>query len=285
MTTRLHHARDLAIAYDFADYTDAWRRDDAETFLLYPGYCRTIAFWRAWVPLLGRDYRVLRLDPRGYGASSKPLPGAPISAADLVNDAIGLMNALDIGRVHWVGEATGGTLGLQAAADRPERIASVTLCNGFAKQPGETAGVYALGEKDQAAAIEKYGVAEWSRRTLHHRMDLKRAPEGLAEWVTAEMARTPAYVAADMFRFFSRVDLRPRLHEVRAPVLMLVGALCTERLKQAQEEMRRHLARAAIVEIAGYDYGFSLLAPEKAVAAIRAFLKAMDSAASGPPRT
>jgi pimeloyl-ACP methyl ester carboxylesterase len=272
VTVNFHYAGDLAICYDFADYTDAWRGDEKQTFLLYPGYCRTMAFWRAWVPLVGGDYRVLRIDPRGYGASGKPLPGAPISAADLVNDALGVMNALDIERVHWVGEATGGTLGLQAAADHPQRIASVTLCNGFAKQPGETASVYALGEKDQAAAIEKYGVAEWSRRTLHHRMDLKRAPPGLAEWMIAEMARTPAYVAADMFRFFSQVDLRPRLAEVTAPVLMLVGGLCAERLKQQQQEMKAQLARATVVEIEGVDYGLSLLAPEKAVAAIRAFV-------------
>ena len=275
MPAQFHHAGDLAICYDFADYTDAWRRDDKETFLLYPGYCRTMAFWRAWVPLLARDYRVLRIDPRGYGASGKPLPGAPISAADLVNDAIGVMDALGLRRVHWVGEATGGTLGLQAAADHPERIASVTLCNGFAKQPDQTASVYALGELDQAAAIEKYGVAEWSRRTLHHRMDVKHAPPGLAEWMTAEMARTPAYVAADMFRFFSKVDLRLRLTEVKAPVLMLVGGLCAERLKKQQQEMQEQLERGTVVEIEGYDYGFSLLAPEKAVAAIRAFLNAL----------
>jgi pimeloyl-ACP methyl ester carboxylesterase len=272
-----HHAGDSAICYDVADYTDAWRRNENETFLLYPGYCRTMAFWRAWVPLLGGDYRVLRIDPRGYGASSKPLPGASISAGDLVDDALGVMDALGIRRVHWVGEATGGTLGLQAAADHPDRIASVTLCNGFAKQPEQTASVYALGEKDQAAAIEKYGLAEWSRRTLHHRMDLKRAPPGLAEWMIAEMARTPAYVAADMFRFFSKVDLRPRLSEVKAPVLMLVGGLCAERLKQQQREMKAQLASATVVEIEGVDYGLSLLAPAKAVAAVRAFVKASGS--------
>jgi pimeloyl-ACP methyl ester carboxylesterase len=172
------------------------------------------------------------MDPRGYGDTSKPPPRAPITAAGLVNDAVGLMDALEIERVHWVGESTGGTLGLQAAADHPNRIASVTLCNGFAKQGEQTAGIYALGEADQAAAIEKYGVAEWSRRTLHHRMDVKNAPAGLAEWMTSEMARTPAHVAVDMFRFFSRVDLTPRLAEIKAPLLMIVGAQCSERLKR-----------------------------------------------------
>jgi 3-oxoadipate enol-lactonase len=273
MGRNFHYRDDVSICYELADYTDAWRVDQRETFILYPGYCRTMEFWRAWVPLLGRDYRVLRIDPRGYGYSSKPDPGAPISTAELVNDALGVMDALDIQQVHWVGEATGGTLGLAAAASRPERILSVTLCNGFAQQPDETAGIYALGEKDHAAALEKFGVAEWSRRTLHHRMDLERAPAGLADWMIAEMARTPSYVAADMFRFFSQVDLRPRLHEINAGVLMLVGAGCGERLKRHQYEVKQQLERATVVEIENVDYGLHFVAPERAVAEVRAFLK------------
>ena len=31
---------DIAIRYDLADYTDPWRTDPPETFLLYSGYCR-----------------------------------------------------------------------------------------------------------------------------------------------------------------------------------------------------------------------------------------------------
>ena len=46
---------DLLIHYDLADYIEPWRGEEPETFLLYSGYCRTIEFWRAWVPLLGRD--------------------------------------------------------------------------------------------------------------------------------------------------------------------------------------------------------------------------------------
>src|SRR4051812_12379700 len=56
MKTEKRFARvgDLDIHYDLADYTDPLRSDEPETFLLYSGYCRTINFWRAWVPLLGR---------------------------------------------------------------------------------------------------------------------------------------------------------------------------------------------------------------------------------------
>ncbi|MGZ8202435.1 MAG: alpha/beta fold hydrolase [Burkholderiales bacterium] len=274
MPKQFQSVGDITVCYELADYTEAWRTDPPETILLYSGYCRTMEFWRAWVPLLGRDYRVLRMDPRGYGDTTKPPPGAPITAAGLANDAIGLMDALGLERVHWVGESTGGTIGLQAAADHPRRIASVTLCNGFAKQGEQTAGIYALGEADQAAAIEKYGVAEWSRRTLHYRLDVKSAPPGLPEWMSREMARTPTHVAADMFRFFSRVDLTPRLREIEAPVLMIVGGLCSERLKLHLEEVRGRLRSARIVEIPGYDHGLHFLVAEKVVAEIRSYLAA-----------
>ena len=48
---------DIDIHYHLADFTDPWRKPPAETFLLYSGYCRSLEFWHARVPLLGRDFR------------------------------------------------------------------------------------------------------------------------------------------------------------------------------------------------------------------------------------
>jgi pimeloyl-ACP methyl ester carboxylesterase len=225
------------------------------------------------VPLLGRDYRVLRMDPRGYGDTSKPPPGSPITPDMLANDALGLMDALGIERVHWVGEATGGTIGLVAALSHPRRVASITLCNGFARMNEQNPTLYAIGEASQEAAILKYGVEEWCRRTLHYRMDLSRAPAGLAEWMAKEMARTPAYMAIAAFKFFSGVDLTPRLAEIVAPVLMVIGSRTSARLKQHVGEMRDRLPRAKLVELDGYDYGIHVLAPDAVVAEVRQFLR------------
>jgi len=263
---------DISIHYDLADYTDPWRADEPETLLLYSGYCRTTEFWRAWVPLLARDYRVLRFDPRGYGDTTKPPPGARLDSGMLTRDAIGLMDALGIERVHWVGEVTGGTMGLMAALDYPQRVASLTLCNAYARMPEQTRSNYALGEASQQAAIEKYGVAEWCRRTLHYRLDLDRAPAGLGEWMAREMARTPAHVAVMAFGLFSGVDLTPRLAEIHAPVLMVTGSRASEGLKQRLAEARERLPRARVVEIEGYDYCIHFLAPDAVTAEVRRFL-------------
>ena len=263
---------DLLIHYDLADYTEPWRVDGPETFLLHSGYCRTIEFWRAWVPLLGRDYRVLRMDSRGYG-DTKPVPGPPVTPDMLASDAIGLMDALGIERVHWIGEVTGGTLGLVAALNHPHRIASITLCNSYAKMSVETVSNYALGAASQEAAIEKYGVAEWCRRTLPYRMDVERAPPGIGAWMANEMARTPVHVATDAFKLFSGVDLMPRLADVRAPTLMVVGGQCAERLKQHALQMNERMPRSKIVELEGFGYGIHFLAPDAVAAEVRSFLR------------
>ncbi len=263
---------DLRIHYDLADYTEPWRTDQPETFLLYSGYCRNIEFWRAWVPLLGRDYRVLRMDPRGFGDTSKPEPGSPISVEMLAGDAIGLIDTLGISRVHWVGEFTGGAVGMMAAARYPERIASLTAINTPAKVADNVRSNYAIGETDQAAAIEKYGVAEWCRRTLHWRMDVSRAPAGMVDWVPNEMAKTPTHVAVAAFKLFSTADLRACLPRIAAPTLLVVGSTCTEQRKRHMGEMRDALPHGKLVEIQGFDHGLNFLAPDAVVAEIKRFL-------------
>ncbi len=263
---------DIEIHYDFADYTDPWRKPPAEAFLLYPGYCRSLEFWHAWLPLLGRDYRVLRMDPRGYGHSTKPAPGYRFDIEQLARDAFGLMDHLGLERVHWVGESTGGAVGIAAALLAPQRIASISACNTTAKMAQETVDTYAIGEQDQGAAIEKYGVGEWCRRTLKYRVDVTKIPPELGEWWANEMDRVPRHVAVAVFKLFSTVDLWPRLAEITVPTLLIVGNNCPGHRKRQFAEMAKTLPNGKLVDLEGYDYGIHFLAPERCVEAVRRFL-------------
>jgi len=275
MAKQFAQVGDLRIHYELSDYTEPWRSIEPETFLLYPGYCRNMEFWRAWVPLLGRDYRVLRLDARGYGETSKPPVGSSITGEMLAGDAIGLMDVLNIKRVHWVGESTGGAVGLVAAHAFPDRIASLTVFNTAAKMGSETTTTYSLDQPSQAAAIEKYGVAEWCRRTIRWRVDLDHAPDGIGEWIATEMAKTPAHVAVAAFGVFSTVDLTPLLPDIKAPTLLIMGSKCTERRKKNMAEMLTLLPCAKLVEIEGYEQGLHFLAPDAMVSEIRCFVQEM----------
>ena len=259
--------------YDLADYTDPWRSKTAETFLLYPGYCRNVEFWHAWVPLLARDYRVLRVDPVGYGYSTQPPVGFQYDAERTVRETLALMDHLGIDRVHWVGESTGGKIGMLASLLAPQRIASISACNTTAKTATQTVDTYALGEADQAAALQKYGVGEWCRRTLSYRVNTSKMPPELGEWWAREMDRVPRHLAISAFRCFTKVDLWPRIAEIQAPTLLILGEDCPENRRMQLAEMSRLLPRGKLVRLEGYDFGIHFLAPERCVAAIRQFLE------------
>jgi 3-oxoadipate enol-lactonase len=109
------HVGDLDIHYELADYTSPWGETPPETILLYHGYARNMLFWQAWMPLLAADYRVLRMDARGCGHTSVSAAGSAYSFDQLAGDAIGLMDVLGIERVHWVGESSGGIVGMSRA--------------------------------------------------------------------------------------------------------------------------------------------------------------------------
>ncbi len=83
--------------------------------------------WDPQVPALADRYRLLRYDWRGHGGTSAP--EGPYALDAFVADAAGLMDALGLERVHWIGISTGGMIGQGLAIHRPERIASLALCN------------------------------------------------------------------------------------------------------------------------------------------------------------
>jgi pimeloyl-ACP methyl ester carboxylesterase len=96
------------------------------------GFCELLA---------GRGFFVVRYDNRDVGLSTwldhLPAPDlaaiaagdlttAPYRLSDLAADAVGLFDALGIGRAHVVGASMGGMIAQQLAIDHPERLLSIT---------------------------------------------------------------------------------------------------------------------------------------------------------------
>lgn len=263
----------LHIEYDLADYTDPWREDKPETILLHHGYCRNMQFWRSWVPLLARDYRVLRFSGRGCGGTTVPPPGDPYTMEMLIADAIGVLDALSIRRAIWVGESSGGILGLATALSHPERISSLVLCDTPFRIATAIADAYNVGEKDYASAIAKHGFKAWCRQTLPYRIDLSRASPALQEWYIEQMGSAPEHIAVAHHLMAVDVDIWPRIQEIAVPTLIMVGAQSKLASGERMKDMQARLPNAKRVAFEGYGHGINLLAPERCVGEIRAFLQ------------
>ena len=267
-------AGDIDIHYELADYTPPWHETPPETVLLYHGYARNMLFWQAWVPLLASEFSVLRFDARGCGQTTQPPAGSAYSFEQLAGDAIRLMDVLGIERVHWVGESSGGIVGMTAALNHADRLHTLTLCYTPFKRSAQIATTYTLGEPTRAAAFEKFGVGGWCRQTLSYRIDTTKASPTLCEWYIAQMDKTPVHVANGMDKAVASGDLWPRLPEIKTPALILGGANSLIADESHRSAMRERMPRAKVVAFEGYGHGINLLAPERCVEEIKTFVRA-----------
>lgn len=76
--------------------------------------------------LLSSDYRVIALDARGHGASDKPTE-VDAYGEHMVEDAVRLLDHLQIERAHVVGYSMGGMITMKLTALHPERVRSAVV--------------------------------------------------------------------------------------------------------------------------------------------------------------
>jgi 3-oxoadipate enol-lactonase len=92
-----------------------------------------LEMWDPQMQALAERYRVLRYDSRGHGRSDAP--DGPYTIDMLADDAIGLLDALDIERAHFCGLSKGGMVGQMLGARHGDRLISLALCSTACHMP------------------------------------------------------------------------------------------------------------------------------------------------------
>jgi 2-hydroxymuconate-semialdehyde hydrolase len=84
------------------------------------------ANWRLVVPELAKARRVIAPDMVGFGYTDRPA-GIPYTMDQWVEQALGLLDALDLPQVDLVGNSFGGALSLALAIRHPQRVRRLVL--------------------------------------------------------------------------------------------------------------------------------------------------------------
>jgi 3-oxoadipate enol-lactonase len=100
---------------------------DKPVLLLSNSIGTDLSMWDPQIEALTKNFRVLRYDSRGQGASD--VPAGSYSVDRLGRDVIELLDALKISRVHFCGLSLGGIVGQWLGIHAPERIDRLILCN------------------------------------------------------------------------------------------------------------------------------------------------------------
>lgn len=190
---------------------------DAPVLVLTHSLGTNADLWAPQVPALSRHFRVIRYDTRGHGLSS--LPAGEYRFADLAQDLIGLLDHLGIARAHLAGTSMGGMTVMQAALDRPDRVASLILCNTAARigsAESWSARIALVGEQGLATLAPSL-VTRWISE------DFRTHEPGLTQSLCDMLRRTPDAGYAGNCAALRDGDLRQQVSAIAAPALVISG--------------------------------------------------------------
>ena len=99
--------------------------------LCVSGLGGTASFWDPCAAELMRDWRLLRLDQRGIGTSTRG--SAPCTVEQLADDCLALLDARGVEACVVAGHSTGGCIAQAMALAAPQRVRAMALSGSWAK--------------------------------------------------------------------------------------------------------------------------------------------------------
>ncbi len=188
--------------------------------LLVHGFGGDLATWALNQEALADGRTVHAFDLPAHGGTAP----SDAQATDELADVTGaLLDALGVDRVHLVGHSLGGAVALLAAANRPERIASLTLI-----------APVGLGPQIDASYVEGFLAAERRKPMKEVLGKLYKDPERVSGDMIEAVLRfkrldgVPEALRAIAAGFSGQngqaLDLRPQLAALDVPVLVVWGA-------------------------------------------------------------
>jgi 3-oxoadipate enol-lactonase len=271
----LERAGEPRLYYELDDYTDPWK--NAPYVLLQHGYARSSRFWRAWVPYLSRFYRIIRLDLRGLGQSGKDFDlERGINLAAYLKDFTDLLDHLGVESAHYCGESSAGTLGMAFAAERPERVRTLTLISSPVAMSEEDKVSALAGHPDRVTALRKMGSRGWLEASNSGRRFPANADPALLAWTLDEMGKSDVEVLIAMFRFVSTVDAAPYLPRIEAPVLAIYPAAGVITKDEHTTLLREKVRNLNMVRVPLQAHSLQIVAPATCANAVLHFIARHD---------
>ena len=230
----------------------------------------SLEMWDGQVAALQDRYRLLRYDTRGHGRSAAE--GDDFTFPMLVGDVVALWDALGIARSGVVGLSLGGMTALGLALDHPERVVALACCDARADAPPPYVELW----NARIAAIRASGVEAVVEPTVERVFSAPfvASPSPVLDRVRAMVRATSANGYIGCGRALQRLAYLPRLGEIRAPALYVVGRQDAGAPPETMRAMHERTPGSRFVEIDPGGHLSNLENPADFNRALAAFLDA-----------
>ena len=255
----------------------------------FAGDCRS---WETQLRFLGRSFRCIAFNARGFPPSDVPEDGARYSQAHARDDIVAVLDHLKIDRAHIVGLSMGGFATLHFGIAYPQRARSLVIAGcGYGAEPDKKAkfqaeceAAAASFEADWAGAAKKYALGP-TRVQLEN-----KDPRGWAEFA-AQLAEHSARGQALTMRGVqmkrpSLYELVDAMRKIELPALIVTGDEDDPCLEPALL-MKRNIPAAGLVVIPWSGHTINLEEPDAFNRALLEFFIRVDEgrAAKRDPRS
>ncbi|WP_372069547.1 alpha/beta hydrolase (plasmid) [Tistrella mobilis] len=252
----------------------------------------TVPFCRA---LAARGWRVIRFDNRDTGCSSHldhypppdmgaliralgagQRPDLPYTLEDMANDAVGLLDALGIGRAHVVGRSMGGMIAQILASEYGHRVRSLTSIMSGTGNPTvagpapDVLGLLLGPAPDPAIDPEGFlahGLA-FARRIAGTGQPFDPATHRALMLDELRRGRAPGGTARQLAAMIAAGDRRSRLAGITAPSLVIHGTDDPLIPPAAGHDTAAAIPGAILLEIEGLGHDLPPWVHGRVVAAI-----------------
>jgi pimeloyl-ACP methyl ester carboxylesterase len=223
-------------------------------FLLCHGFSGSAADFDLHVDALAQDRRVLTIDHRGHGRSTKTARGDDYAVSRLAADAVAFADDVIGEPFDLLGHSMGGRIVLEMTLARPELIRSLILMDtsGWSFQ-GPDPEVRAVIEGFMTSFDPAGGLPDMSMlRGREDDLIEARTPADYQEHRLALQAAFDPYAMHALGRelWVTSPSVRDRLGEIRCPVTVIVGEHDHPFVDQA-DELAGEVADGRVVVIAG----------------------------------
>lgn len=231
---------------------------DGPVVVLLHGFPQDSTAWDQVAPRLhAAGYRTLAPDLRGYSPGARPSGAGAYVQAEVVADALALLNSAEVERAHVVGHDWGGAVAWGFASTHPDRVRTLTSLS--TPHPGAMRDAFLhstqLLKSYYMALLQVPGLGE---KLLEPGGPMFRAlsrglPPEKAEYYADRMRDRGARVGAlNWYRGMARDMVRPslRLRRISVPTLYVWGA--------RDPALGRHAAEATAKFVSG-EYEFRVL--------------------------
>lgn len=226
-----------------------------DPLLLITGLGADLQSWALTAPELAKQHRVVRFDNRGAGRTSAP--DRPYSIEGMADDAVGLLDALEIERAHVLGFSMGGFIAQELALHHPSRVGKLILLSTAGGIDGYTRAMLHALSTVRKSNVSREGFVR-VMAPLIYSPDFLDDPERLERAVQNSLAnpypqQDHAYLR--QVQALLRFNAMPRLSELKHDTLVMHGADDVLMLPRNGQRLADALPSATYQEMPGGHVG------------------------------